>query len=265
MKKMGKLSISTQNSLKSAFKHINKYADMIYKDIKAFHMQDTIDNCGKSYSTQAHIKSLWNHMDKLALEMDVINKCYSDLLTSAPVPETTRTRFTAEEIERLWNLYENEDFELADIILIFIYSGFRISELLNMKTEDVNLEEGYFKGGVKTKAGKNRIVPIHSLIRPMVEKRVNEGNEYLISMRDKNKGYNLRTFRNRWGEIMEYLKMDKTPHECRHTFESMLDSAGANRRCIDLMMGHTSKDTGNRVYNHKTIEELKTNIELVTR
>lgn len=61
---------------------------------------------------------------------------------------------------------------------------------------------------------------------------------------------------------MDYLNINKTPHECRHTFESVLDSKGANRRCIDLMMGHVSKDVGNRVYNHKTIDELKTAIEL---
>ena len=63
---------------------------------------------------------------------------------------------------------------------------------------------------------------------------------------------------------MQKLGIQKTPHECRHTFESLLDSAGANRKCIDLMMGHVSKGTGNRVYNHKTISELKDNIELVT-
>ena len=58
-------------------------------------------------------------------------------------------------------------------------------------------------------------------------------------------------------------KIDKTPHECRHTFESILDSKGANRKCIDLMMGHVSKDVGNRVYNHKTLEELKTAIDFL--
>ena len=54
-----------------------------------------------------------------------------------------------------------------------------------------------------------------------------------------------------------------TPHECRHTFETKLDSAGANRKCIDLLMGHVSKDTGNRVYNHKTLDELKATVELI--
>lgn len=55
-----------------------------------------------------------------------------------------------------------------------------------------------------------------------------------------------------------------TPHECRHTFRSRLDSAGANKVCIDRIMGHKSKGTGERVYTHKNIEELKMNIELIT-
>jgi len=64
---------------------------------------------------------------------------------------------------------------------------------------------------------------------------------------------------------MSAAAVQHTPHNCRHTFRSRLDSAGANKRCIDLMMGHKSKDVGERVYTHKTIDELKAAIELVTR
>ena len=272
-KKMNKLATNTASVMKSSYKHIKKLGNMRYKEIKAYHMQDTIDHCGKSYAVQGAIKTLWWHLDKLAKEMDISHNGYSDLLTSAPVPETSRTRFTDEEIKNIWELYEKaqagEDLgnpriepELIDTILILIYSGFRITELLEMKTEDVNLEEGYFKGGLKTQAGKNRIVPIHSLIRPMVEKRIKQGHEHLITFKNKKITGNL--YRQKFAYIVGHFGMDKTPHECRHTFESLLDSAGANRRCIDLMMGHKSKDTGNRVYNHKTIQELKDNIELVT-
>lgn len=68
-----------------------------------------------------------------------------------------------------------------------------------------------------------------------------------------------------WKKIMDRLKMEFPPHERYHTFEPMLDSAGANRKCIDIMMDHISKDTGNWVYNHKTLKELKTAIELIQR
>lgn len=103
---------------------------------------------------------------------------------------------------------------------------------------------------------------MHSLIRPMVERRMAEGGPQLIC--SKGKPISDQQYRRFWAELMDTLHMKHTPHECRHTFETRLDSAGANRKCIDLMMGHVSKDVGNRVYNHKTLEELKTAIELLT-
>ena len=55
----------------------------------------------------------------------------------------------------------------------------------------------------------------------------------------------------------------KTVHETRHTFETLLDNAGGNRKCIDLLMGHKSADIGNRTYNHKTLEQLRATILLI--
>jgi len=259
-KKAPKLGSANQSALYAAFKHCSMLAERPYKQIKSFHMQDTIDNCGRGYSTQAAIKNLWSHLDHFALEMDIISRCYSDLLTSAPAPETSRQRFSDAEIDRLWK-HQAEPW--VDSVLIFIYSGWRISELLALKPTDIDLQAGTMTGGTKTKAGKNRIIPIHSKIRPLVEARLAEGGPRLISYQGN--PVPVTTYRLFWRDIMKRLNMSHVPHECRHTFESLLDSAGANRKCIDLLMGHVSKDTGNRVYNHKTLEELRLNIELITR
>ena len=102
-KKAPKLGESNRASLCSAFKHCSALVNKPYKQIKAFQMQETIDGCGKGYSTQAAIKNLWGHLDRFALEMDVVSRCYSELLTSDPVPPTTRDRFSDELIEQLWN------------------------------------------------------------------------------------------------------------------------------------------------------------------
>lgn len=259
-KKAHKLGASNQYALFAAFKHCSKLWKLPYKTIKACQMQDTIDGCGRGYSTQAAIKNLWGHLDRFALELDVVSRCYSDLLTSAPTPETTRDRFSDEVISRIW---EHQSEPWVDTVLIFIYSGWRISELLNLKKSDVDLQAGTMKGGTKTKAGKNRIVPIHSLIRPMIEKRMTESGDYLIQWNGRQ--CSISQYRIIWKGLANRLQLSATPHSCRHTFESLLDSAGANRKCIDLMMGHASKDTGNRVYNHKTIDELRFNIELITK
>lgn len=259
-KKMIKMGKSTKGSLSSAVKHCEKIKNMKYKDIKSFHMQDVIDNCGCGYSTQWAIKNLFGHLDKFALEIDVINKSYALLTTAEPIPETTKKPFTDEEVEKVWKIQERE---WVDSILMFLYTGFRISELLGIKTAKVDLEGRTIQGGTKTKAGKDRIIPIHSKIFELIQRRVQEGNEYLFTLEGKK--LTSSKYYEKWNELMNELKLNHTPHECRHTFRSRLDSAGANKVCIDLMMGHKSKEVGERVYTHKTIEELKSAIELITR
>lgn len=257
-KKAPKLGESNRSSLCSAFKHCSAYVNKPYKQLRSYQMQETIDGCGKGYSTQAAIKNLWGHLDRFALEMDIINRCFSELLTSDPIPPTSRLPFTNDEIKTVW---EHQSDPWVDTVLILLYSGWRISEFLNLKPEDIDLKERTMKGGTKTKAGKNRIVPIHPKIRPLIERRLAEGGPRLISYNGKI--CNQTQYRIFWADIMKALKLNHTPHECRHTFETKLDSAGANRKCIDLLMGHVSKDTGNRVYNHKTLDELKATVELI--
>lgn len=257
-KKAPKLGKSNRAELRSVFKYCIPLGDIPYKQLRSYQMQETIDTCGKGYSTQAALKNLWRHLDRFALEMDVITRCFSDLLTSDPTPETSRLPFSQDEINTLW---EHQTDPWVDTVLIMIYSGWRISEFLSLTPADIDLEKGTMKSGVKTKAGRNRLVPIHHRIRPFIEARLAEGGTKLICCNGKACGQ--ARYRSFWSECMAALNMQHTPHECRHTFETQLDSAGANRKCIDLLMGHVSKDTGNRVYNHKTLEELRAAVELI--
>ena len=258
-KKGVKLGKASQISLKTAYNYTKPLWNMKYKDIKSYHMQDIIDNCGKSYSIQGAIKNLFGHLDRFALEIDLINKSYSQLISAAPIPDTEKKPFTDEEVQKLW---EHKDEPFVDIVLIYIYTGFRLSELLGMKREDVNLEERTFVGGVKTKSGKGRIVPIHSKIFPLVKRLYDEGNEHLLVTKGKRVTKDI--FYKAWDDTMNSLEMKHTPHETRHTFRSKLDSANANKKCIDLIMGHKSKEVGERFYTHKNLEELRHAIELIS-
>ena len=135
--------------------------------------------------------------------------------------------------------------------------------MIELKVSTIDFEVGTMQGGTKTAAGKNRLVPIHSKIQSIVQKRVEQSKSgYLFEYNGKK--LNQTQYRALWAEIMGKLEMRHTPHECRRTFRSRLDSAGANKVCIDRIMGHKSKGTGERVYTHKNIEELKLNIELIT-
>lgn len=256
--KMPKLSVPLQSSLKSAFKHCSRYYGMKYRYIKSYHMQCCIDECGLSYSTQSAIKNLWGHLDRFAFEYDIIEKMYSTVITAPPVPETKREPFSDRQIAALWDI---QDEPWVNTVLIYLYTGFRLQELLNMKTADINMKELYFRGGSKSSSGKNRIVPIHPRILPFVKELIEQDDEYFLSYQgDKISQGNYYKF---WNEVMQKIGADKTPHEARHTFETNLDNAGGNRKCIDLLMGHKSKDVGNRIYNHKTLAQLRETIYLL--
>jgi integrase len=259
-KKLPKLGKSSQGSLKAAFKHCSKIEKMKYKEIRSFHMQDCIDNCECGYSTQWAIKNLFGHLDNYALELDVINKSYSVLTTAESIPETSKKPFTDDEVNKVWEI---QDQDWVDSVLFFLYTGFRISEMISIESENTDLFAGTIKGGIKTKAGKDRIVPIHSKIVQLVQRRKAQGNKYLFSY-EGNK-LTVAKYYEFWNDIMKQLGFVHTPHECRHTFRSRLDSAGANKVCIDLMMGHKSKEVGERIYTHKTIQELKDAIELIDK
>ena len=141
--KAPRLGTHNFNGLRSAYKHIQHLNKLPYRSIRLQQMQDSIDNCGLSYSTQSAIKNLWGHLDRYAYELDIIAKQYSPLLTSAQIPVTNKTAFTEEEIERLWN---NVDIPNVDMVLIFLYTGFRISELIGMKVKNTWVLDGIMKG-----------------------------------------------------------------------------------------------------------------------
>ena len=258
-REQSKLGASLIRTLRAAWKYCTPIYKMEYRSLRAYQMQECIDNCDKSYATKSNIRNLFYHLDKFAFELDVIDKSYSVLLTTPEKPEVKKTPFTADEINKLW---EMKDIEWVDSVLAFLYTGFRINELLSLKKSAVDIENRTLTGGNKSKAGRNRLIPIHPRINELIMKRYNTpGSERLFAFNGRactsTKYYDL------WKEIMIQIGAEHTPHECRHTFRSLLDSAGGNKVSIDLLMGHKSKDVGERVYTHKTIEELRATIRLL--
>lgn len=246
-----KLSDGSIKAMKSSLGHCKAIHNTPYKDIKAHHMQACVDNCGCGYATQGAIRTLFINLDKYALSLDIITAQHSNLIITESIPETKKKPFTDDEVKRLWDMYNNGNRD-AELPLILIYTGWRISELMALRREDVDITALTMKGGTKTKAGKDRIVPINGEILPIIKKRLDDGGKKLINC-------SLPTFRSRW----DTLETGHTPHEARHTLRSKLDSMGANKVCIDRIMGHASKDVGERVYTHKTLKELRDTIELV--
>lgn len=259
-------SQSTKDCTKTAYNHCAILYDLPYRDLRTPDFKRILSQEGKkgqplSHAMQEHIKNFFGQMDKYALQNDIIRKGYSAFANiTVAEDDTPGVPFTAEEIQILWN---NTDIPWVDSILIYIYSGWRISELLLMPPEDIDLDAGTFRGGLKTESGKNRIVPIHSKIRRFVEHRLSLdiGALFALKGRPISAPSYIKLFKSTLSSIG--INTYHTPHDCRHTFISLLDSAGVNQVCIDRLVGHASKTLTARTYTHKTIEELREAIEMI--
>lgn len=259
-------SQSSMACTRSAYNHCRALYDLAYRKLRADDFRTVLGQHGPSgkplsHALQEHIKNLFTQMDKFALQNDIIEKGYATFASiTVAEDDTPGVPFTAAELQTLW---DHKDIPWVDSILIYIYSGWRVSELIQMPAEDIDLTANTFKGGLKTAAGKNRIVPIHPRIRGFIEHRLSINNGILLAIngRPATTGAYTKQFKTALQAIG--ITTYHTPHDCRHTFTSLLDSAGVNQVCIDRLIGHASASLTTRTYTHKTIEELRQAIEMI--
>jgi integrase len=232
---------------------------MSFIDLRTKHFQDIVDPM-KSTSTAQMFKNVIKMLYQYALKHDIVNKDYSAYIEMPNAKKKNiKKPFTKEEINLLWN---HQGTDAIDVLLILLYSGMRISEVLNMKIEDIKFEERYMIGGVKTEAGKNRIIPIHKEIAPIIKQRLS--NKYLFQgVRSGNK-YDYSYMSILISKEFKELKMDHTIHETRHTFVSQADRLNINKITIKKIVGHSVKgnDITNDVYTHKNKEDVIEAIDL---
>lgn len=209
----------------------------------------------KSYNTLRKIRSVCKSVFSYAMQLDLIEKDYAQYINiGTNKGDGQKIPYTSEEIKLIW---ENKDnYMYLDILLILLYSGMRPGEIIEIKTDEVFLNENYMIGGIKTDAGKNRIIPIHTKVKPIIEEYYNKDNEYLAWDKSLNKRISYNMLKDRFDDTRKELKLDHQLHECRHTFISRANTLGLNQVAIQRIVGHASKTITDRVYTHKDKEEL---------
>ena len=258
-RRFDKLSVKSIKSYKASYNHLKPLHNTCIRDLRTYQLQRVIDNIPYKWQVKTNVQILLRQMFDMALELDIANKNYAEYIKIDRGEQSAMHKaFTKEEISKLFRAVFTEPW--ADAVLITIYTGLRPSELLAIKTADVSIQGRYMTGGLKTKAGKNRIIPIHNKILPFIRKRYNPDNVFLI---DDKGPVSYEHYRNEFKALMKALDMEHLPHDGRHTFASMADSAGMNKTAVKMIMGHSSKDITERVYTHKDVEELIQNVNML--
>lgn len=251
-KKFPDMSVSTRKAYNTAYNHNIALHKMKMRDIRTTDLERIMAEIKGGYGVQMGLKNLWSQMFKFAMERDLVTKNYAEFVsTRDKMPETKRSAIPPEDLAKIWEAIDQGD-QTAEITMIYIYTGMRPAELLEVKKENVDLESRIMIGGLKTDAGKDRHIPLHRCIMPYIERLMQTEGEYLImrqgSKTPKKMGYEY--FRiNYWHPFMERLGMNYTGHYTRHTTATMLREANVAEDIRKLILGHKSTDITDR-YTH---------------
>lgn len=207
------------------------------------------------------LKSLY----KFLLKNNIVQK---NPLLKVVIPKTSKRLpvfINETEVTQLFSKVSfNNDFEGCRdklILELFYLSGIRLSELVNLKINDINTYNLTVK--VLGKRNKERIIPItqqfvdNFKIYLNYREEITHKSNYIFLTEKGNKIYEKLVYR----LVNKYLSLvttadKKSPHVIRHTFATHMLNNGADLNTIKEILGHSSL-SATQVYTHNTIEKLK--------
>ena len=262
------LSPQTQNSMHGAIKHLKKLHYLKIDQITLRMIQDVFDEDGSNHSTQVHMKTICTKVFRYAVVNQYIerNDDYTSYIRIAKYEESDMHRpYTINEILAL----KKADTPEAHIMLIFIYTGVRINELLNINRDNIRIDEkcdddgterliSYMITGSKTKAGKNRIVPIHDDIKQYVIDELLKPEKRLVDVTYAN--FTTRTV---LIKVNKLLNTHHTMHDTRKTFATLCQMNNLNVYIRKKVLGHRMNDITFDVYTNESKNRLWTEINKI--
>lgn len=212
-------------------------------------------------SITSHNAALIKALNRYAMERDAISKDYSAYL-DIPQAEIKHPRgaLTDRQVEALARLAA-AGVPYSDTALMLCYTGFRINEFLSLTRASYHEEGNYLQGGLKTQAGRERIVPVHPRIAPYLAAWLEKGGAAIVCRSD-GKALRDSEYRRIFAGLMARIGAEGvTPHWCRHTFATRLHAAGVDPLTVKWLMGHSTRADITAHYTHRTLEVLRSGIQ----
>ena len=223
------------------------YAKMNQEDIKTYltHLQEL----GKKSSTISRNLASIRSFYQFLIRTRKVKHDPTDDVQSPKVEKRVPSVLTSQEVELL--LEQPKDVDLKGTrdkaMLEFAYAtGMRVTEIISLNIEDVNLEQGF---AICRNGSKQRNIPIGSLSLKALQEYIEEVRPILIKdEKEKALFVNVngkRLTRQGFWKIVKYYKeqahitKDITPHVLRHSFATHLLQNGADLKAIQTMLGHS--------------------------
>jgi len=258
------ISSITRRNYNSGIKKLEPLHHIKMIDLKLDIMQSCFDNMDMKNSSKRNIKSLLCLLFDYAIKNDILQKDYAQYIQVGKNDATERNAFTSEDLLKIKALADEGNI-YAMYIMCMCFTGFRVGEFFAIKKTDYY--DGCLHGGSKTNAGKNRVVPVNDIIKPYIDKRMNNFSEYLFpSVSGKKIGTS--NFSNIYfPNTLKECGIPEgkfVPHSCRHTFATLCNKTNSNDFVArKRLIGHTDLKTTER-YTHSDIEDMRQLINQLT-
>lgn len=174
---------------------------------------------------------------------------------------------TVEEVEKLLSQPDTTNplgMRDRSMLELLYATGMRVTELISISVEDVNLEMGFLR--CMGKGSKERIVPVGSIALEYLEQYISIARKELLNGKESkilflNRQGNIMTRQGFWKIIKKYsnqagIYKKITPHTLRHSFATHLLENGADLRAVQEMLGHADIST-TQIYTHITRNKIK--------
>ena len=229
------------------------------------YLASRLDN-GASLSTIQRIITCIKSFYSFLFEKNIINYNPAQLIENPKKRRKLPTIITESEVIKLLDspdVKTNKGLRDKCILELLYSSGLRISELLNIKINQISKEKKFLK--IKGKGDKERLVPIGSsamnlLIVYLDTYRSNIKNTNNIDILFINENGSIVSRQACWEMIQKYASISLinkkiSPHNLRHAFATHLLNNGADLRTVQMLLGHASLST-TQIYTHIAKERL---------
>ena len=256
---------SKANNYKAAYNRCKPIYDLKITELRPPVLQNLLDNIpNPSYDKVSRVKKLLNQIFKYCIQKDYLQyNCAEALEVKIKANREEKNPFSTAEIKFLWDNISQNDY--IKMVLVLIYSGVRINELLNLEIKDVHLDKQYFRiDKSKTESGE-RIVPIADKVLPFWKEFINKSKcEYAFTTVTGAHFTYANFSKKYWFPLMEKLNLKHSIHETRHTCITQLIQSGADKTIVKQIVGHKSvMNLTERVYTHIEVEKLVETINLI--
>lgn len=250
------LSKSSMDGYTASYLKFTSLYNKRFRDLRTPDFQKAIDDMvddGMSRSSTSKARLLLSLMSKWSIREEIITTNFAAFVKLQNESRQDKPTFSHEDIAKLEANAWRED---AKIVLMLIYTGMRISELFDLPKS--NVFEHYCIGGVKTEAGKNRVIPISERAQPYFDYFMQLAPNEPLLLDGYSGNCSTKNFRKRdYYPLLDTLGIDrKSPHSTRHTFASMAVAAGMKPEHLQKILGHVDYSTTADLYVHSNIAEL---------